>query len=212
MWPYKRVDREASIEEMRKNSRILVIDDQELPCQELLKRDGYDIERWAEVENLTKLTDGYFDILLLDINGVGLKESPKRQGLGILEHVKRSNPAQQVILYSSRPQSITQREVLLLADEVLDKKSEYVEYKTAIDRLLQTRFTEGYFISVMNRELGSHAALAPRAVSKALRALRKGRTDGLRAYLAEAIRDPDTVSTVVAIVAIGAKTLASIAS
>jgi DNA-binding NarL/FixJ family response regulator len=212
MWRNKKAVRVASIEEMRKKSRILVIDDQVFPYQELLKRDGYDVERWAEVENLSKLTDGYFDILLLDINGVGLKESPKRQGLGILEHVKHSNPAQQVVLYSSRPQSITQREVLILADKVLDKKSEYVEYKTAIDDLLQTRFSEGYFISVMNRELGPDAALAPHAVPKALRALRKGNTERFHDYLIDALKDPETVSTVVAIISIGAKTLAAIYS
>ena len=212
MWRTQQPDHSATIEEMRKKSRILVIDDQLFPYQDLLKRDGYDIDRWAEVESLTKLTDGYFDILLLDINGVGLKESPKRQGLGILEHVKHSNPAQQVILYSSRPQSITQREVLILADKVLDKKSEYVEYKTAIDDLLQMRFSAGYFIAVMNRELGANAAFAPRAVPKALRAIRKGNTENLRSYLSNALKDPETVATIVAVVKIGAKTLAALSS
>lgn len=212
MWLMKQADHSATVEEMRKKSRILVIDDQVFPYQDLLKRDGYDIDRWAEVESLTKLTDGYFDILLLDINGVGLKESPKRQGLGILEHVKHSNPAQQVILYSSRPQSITQREVLLLADKVLDKKSEYVEYKGAIDDLLQTRFSPGYFIAVMNRELGTSAALAPKAVPKALRAIRKGNTEGFRNYLSNALNDPETVATIIAIAKVGAKTLAALAA
>lgn len=212
MWGSKQDGPALSIDELRKRARILVIDDQEFPFTELLKRDGYDIDRWAEVESLSKLTDGYFDVLLLDINGVGLKESPRRQGLGILEHVKHSNPAQQVILYSSKPQSITQREVLILADTVLDKKAEYVDYKTAIDDLLRTRFTKGYFIAVMNRELGPHAAIVPKAVPKALRALRHGNTDGLKNYLTTALQDPDVVSSIITVVAVGAKALSAFSS
>jgi CheY-like chemotaxis protein len=207
MWGTKPKAAEPTIEEIRKKSRILVIDDQEFPYMDLLKRDGYDMERWAEVESLSKLTDGYFDVLLLDINGVGMKESPRRQGLGILEHVKHSNPAQQVILYSSKPQSITQREVLILADSVLDKKAEYVDYKTSIDDLLRTRFTRGYFIAVMNRELGPYAAIAPKAVPKALRALKRGNTESLKAYLTSVLQDPDTVATILTIISVGAKAL-----
>jgi CheY-like chemotaxis protein len=207
MWGTKPEAAEPAIEEIRKKSRILVIDDQEFPYMDLLKRDGYDMERWAEVESLSKLTDGYFDVLLLDINGVGMKESPRRQGLGILEHVKHSNPAQQVILYSSKPQSITQREVLILADSVLDKKAEYVDYKTSIDDLLRTRFTRGYFIAVMNRELGPYAAIAPKAVPKALRALKRGNTESLKAYLTSVLQDPDTVATILTIISVGAKAL-----
>jgi len=210
MWGSKPEAPEPSIEDLRKRARILVIDDQEFPFMELLKRDGYDIERWAEVESLSKLTDGYFDVLLLDINGVGLKESPRRQGLGILEHVKHSNPAQQVILYSSKPQSITQREVIVLADAVLDKKAEYMDYKTSIDDLLRTRFTKGYFIAVMNRELGPYAAIAPKAVPKALRALKHGNTESLKSYLTNTIKDPEAMSTIIAVIAVGAKALSAL--
>lgn len=210
MWGNARPIVQPSIEELRKKSRILVIDDQDFPFLGLFQRDNYHIERWAEIENLTKLTDGYFDVVLLDINGVGLRESPTRQGLGILEHVKHQNPAQHVILYSSKPQSITQREVLILADVVLDKKSEYVDYKRSVDDLLISRYNPGYFISVMNRELGPNAANSPRAVSKALRALRNGRTDGLRNYLAGTLQDQAKADVIVTVISIGAKVLEAV--
>lgn len=61
----------VDLEAIRKQAKILVIDDQEPPMLTLFKRDGYHIERWAEIENLSRLTDGNYDVILLDIQGVG---------------------------------------------------------------------------------------------------------------------------------------------
>lgn len=212
MWFNTTLPAPPTLEELRKRSRILVIDDQEFPFLGLFKRDTYSIERWPEVENLQKLTDGFFDVILLDIHGVGLVESPRRQGLGIMEHIKNVNPAQAVILYSSKPQSITNRNVLLLADEVLDKSAEYLEYKQAVDQLLLRRYSAEYFIFVMNRELGDAAALTPKAVPRALRALRTGKTEPLRGYLSRSLRDDQRIDRIINVIGTGAAVLQAISS
>lgn len=190
-------------ETVRKRARVLVIDDQEPPMRSLFERDGYHVERWPEIKNLSQLTDGHYDLILLDIHGVGLNESPDEQGLGILRHIKSSNPAQIVVMYSARPQNISARDVLLLADEVLDKDESYVRYKETVDKLLQRRWSPGYYIATMNRELGDHAAVAPRAVSKAIRAMRRGNTVALERYLRGKVTDPKVVDRVITIIGIG---------
>lgn len=212
MWFTPKFPAQPSLDELRKRSRILVLDDQEFPFLDLFTRDTYSIERWPEVENLTKLTDGFFDVILLDINGVGLKESKRRQGFGILEHIKQVNPAQSVVLYSSKTQSIGNRDALVLADEVLDKAADYLAYKQAVDSLLQLRYTPGYFIAVMNRELAGTAASAPKAVPKALRALRSGNTAALHGYLSTSISDDKKVDRIVNIIAMGASVLQVLAN
>ncbi|WP_460712684.1 hypothetical protein [Nocardioides dilutus] len=169
----------------------------------LFERDGYHVERWPEIKNLSQLTDGHYHLILLDIQGVGLNESPKDQGLGILQHIKRSNPAQLVVMYSAQPQNISRRDILLLADDVLDKDAEYVQYKDTVDALLLRRLSKGYYIATMNRELADNAALAPRAVVKALRAMRTGNTAALERYLRARIQDPKVVDRVLTIVSIG---------
>jgi hypothetical protein len=60
---------EPDIEALRKRAKILVIDDHELPAQQLFERDGYHFERWPEIKNLSQLTDGHYDVILLDLNG-----------------------------------------------------------------------------------------------------------------------------------------------
>src|SRR5215831_14575166 len=112
---------EPDIETLRKRANILVIDDQALPAQTLFERDGYHFQRWPEIKNLSQLTDGHYEIILLDIQGVGLNESPELQGLGILRHIKQSNPAQMIIVYSAQSQRLSRRPLIDLADAVLDK-------------------------------------------------------------------------------------------
>jgi len=194
-----RIDLEAA----RKKARILVIDDQDPPMRGLFERDGYHVERWPEIKSLSQLTDGHYDLILLDIHGVGLNESPDEQGLGILRHIKASNPAQIVVMYSALPQNISTRDVLLLADEVLDKDEAYVRYKGTVDRLLRRRWSAGYYVATMNRELGDYAAVAPKAVSKALRAMRRGNTVALERYLRAKVTDPKVIDRVIAVIGIG---------
>lgn len=198
---------EPDIESLRKQAKILVIDDQQLPAQMLFERDGYHFERWPEIRNLTQLTDGYYDVILLDIHGVGLHESPDMQGLGILRHIKQSNPAQIVIAYSAQAQKLSSRSFIELADEVLDKEASYVDYKNVVDSLLRKRATPGYFRAVMNRELGDKAILVPKAIPKAIRAFNRNSIGDLEGYLRDNLPDREQIDRILTIISIGITTI-----
>lgn len=203
------------MESVRKHANILVIDDNVLPAMAMFKREGYHIERWSEVKNLTLLTEANFHLILLDIHGVGLKESPDLQGLGVLKHIKVCNPAQPVVIYSSQPQAITSTRYLMLADALLDKKASYVDFKECVDHILSQQATPGHFVSAMNRTLGEDAALAPRATAKALSALRRGNTAVLDNYLRSCLTDPakrDKIELIVRMMATGVNTVKLFAS
>jgi CheY-like chemotaxis protein len=197
--------RPPTLEEVRKNAHILVIDDQVFPAQSTFTRDGYHIERWSTIKNLSQLTDDHYDLILLDLHGVGLRESPDSQGIGILEHIKSTNPTQIVIAYSAQPWSVATGTRLAPADAVLDKGMDYIQFKSQVDELLLRRRSPGYFISVMNAELGDSAADAPMSVQKALAAMGGGRVDGLRRYLEGNLTDPKKIDRVVTIISIGVK-------
>jgi CheY-like chemotaxis protein len=206
MWGMRRSLPPPSIETVRKHARILVIDDQVLPAQTIFERDGYHFERWPEVKNLSQLTDGHYQLILLDIQGVGLNESPDMQGLGILSHIKQSNPAQAVIVYSAQRQRVSSNDYLSLADAVLDKRASYVQYKEQVDKLLLSRADSAYFISAMNRELGENAIHVPAAVPKAIRAIRRRNARPLARYLADHLPDPKQAETIISIINVGIRT------
>lgn len=198
---------QPKIETIRKVARILVIDDQEWPAQAMFERDGYHIERWSEVKDLPQLTDSHFHLILLDVNGVGLLESPDLQGLGLLEHVKKTNPAQAVIVYSAQTHKLSASTYVARADAVLDKSTSYIDFKTQVDQLLTSRATPDYFIAVMNRELGQNAAAAPKAVAMAMKAMRTGRVGPLRDYIADSLKDADKAEVVAGVITVGVATL-----
>ena len=195
-------DRPLSLEEIRKRANLLVIDDHAVPFLRLFERDGYNIQRWVRVENLSDLTEGRFDLILLDMHGIAVKDSPVQHGLGILKHIKETDPAQLVIAYSAQDWSPSTSDFFRMADAVLDKTAQYVDYKALVDQLLQRRFSAGYFVSLVNGVLADKAAAAPRAVAKSLKAIRTGNTSRLSSYLKSKIQDEKTIDRVLAIISI----------
>ena len=210
MWPFYSAPIPApDLEAVRKNSRILVIDDQAFPAMKSFTKDRYHFERWPAIKNLTQLTEGHWDLILLDIQGVGVTESPALQGLGILKAIKTANPAQAVIVYSAQPQMLSSNEYLALADAVFDKGRSYVEYKTKVDELLMRQASPGYFIAIMNRELGESAAQVPKAVPKALKAFRTRNTTELGRHLRDGLRDQEKADVLIGVIAIGIRVISS---
>lgn len=204
----RRVESEPpTLEEVRKRAQILVIDDQEWPLQRQLESDHFHVTRWFEVEDTDSLTNGSFALILLDINGVGLRHSPGRQGIGILDHVKTTNPAQPVIVYSANPQGVKDTMTLAKADAVLDKASEYLEFRKQIDSLLMRRATPDHFIAAMNQSLGAEAAKAPKAVKFALKALRNGDSRQFDSYLSRSLNNDQVRDVVAFTISVGIKVL-----
>ena len=84
-WPQLQFD------EIKKRSRLLVVDDNDFPYEALFKRDGYNLEKWSDIDDLPKIESNYYDILLLDMQGIGRQQSIQ-QGLGILETYTHEYP------------------------------------------------------------------------------------------------------------------------
>jgi len=116
--------------------KILVIDDHANPIVKLLRTEGYDVdEDNGSLSNLRNLENGHYDLILLDFDGVGVEFS-KKQGIGVLEHIKTKNPKQKILAYSNKNWGLDYQEFIQLADGVLGKAAGYGEYKRKIDELL----------------------------------------------------------------------------
>lgn len=147
-WP------ELSWEEIKRRARLLVIDDTEFSYTELFRRDGYTIEQWRDVEDLSELEGGNYDIIMLDIRGVGETIS-KEEGLGVLKYIRQVCPAQFVIAYSASDYDLSQHEFFRLADAVMPKSADYVDFKKEVDKLLHKRFSVDYYVKRILTEVGN---------------------------------------------------------
>ena len=178
-WP------QLSWEEIKKRGRLLVIDDAEFAYIELFRRDGYTIEQWHDVEDLEKLERGSYDVIMLDICGVG-GEISKEEGFGVLKHIRKVRPAQFVIAYSASDYDLTQIDFFRLADSVMPKSADYVDFKREVDELLRRRFSVEYYVDRITKEIG-----CPNCKRTVCKAIRKGNPGILITKLNKLVEDPD---------------------
>lgn len=133
-------------EEIRKRARILVVDDDEQAFPyKLLQNEGYNVAYWSSIERLRDLETGEYDLIVLDIYGVATKEVSTNDGLGVLEHIKKMNPAQLVIAYSGQKYDLSQASFWRMADDYLGKPSSLIDCKEKIDDLLRKSFTPTHY-------------------------------------------------------------------
>lgn len=195
-WP------QPSLSEVRRRARILVIDDLDFPYKSLFERDGYLIEKWDDIDTLTSLEQGQFDLILLDLKGIGQSESAE-QGLGVLKHIRQSRPAQIVIAYSQEDWPLESQPFFHMADATLPKSADYTEFKREVDKLLGLRFSKGFYVNRALDELGGYTSKAPKAARHIQRALSTGRTDRLTSYLRKHIDDANAIDRALLVVQVG---------
>lgn len=195
-WP------ELSLEEIRKRARILVIDDNDFVYKSLFEKDGYNIDKWDDVEDLQKLESGYFDIVLLDIQGVGKKIS-NEQGLGVLKHLRNACPSQIIMAYSNADFSLKYQEFFNLANATLSKSDDYVQFKRKLDGLLKDRFSLGFYINHVVNIARPHTNEIQKLKNFTEEALLAKDTDKLEKFLAQRIDNKDIIMLILQLVQIG---------
>lgn len=145
--------------EIRKRTRILVIDDHEehFPI-ESLKKDGYAIDHWPKInsDDLSRLERGDFDVIILDIKGVADKSISATDGLGILERLKKTNPSQIVIAFSGQSFKLSQNKFWELADGYISKPTTFIECKEKIEEIFKTKITFSYFWGAARKTLSDN--------------------------------------------------------
>jgi len=138
-----------NFEELKKRTRILVIDDEDSFPVSLFKADGYSIDQWNSVKEYNKLVVGFYDIIILDIKGVA-RHISEDDGLGVLESIKKENPTQIIIAYSQYSYDLSKARFWELADEKIAKPSDYLKMKTIVDNLIYTQFKPQRYIDIMH--------------------------------------------------------------
>lgn len=93
-----------------KKLRVLFVDDEELEIVNRLKDEGYDVEYWPDVENLEKLCGGKYQVVFLDVRGIG--EKYHGNGLDILKYLAEHNPLVIPVILSAKPFTASETEII----------------------------------------------------------------------------------------------------
>lgn len=195
---------EPSLAEIVRRARILVVDDQDFPYMVLFKNEGYNVTKWRDVTKLTEIEQGNFDVILLDLQGIGKKVSSD-QGLGVLRHIKNTRPSQVVVAYSNADWPVKYQPFFDMADQVLPKSADYVDFKRCVDDLLQEHFSVGFHLNRLEAQMEQLGLSTWRGKRIARRAIDTRDTSNLAKFLENKGVDPDSAQVVLGIaqVAIG---------
>ncbi|MEI7180399.1 hypothetical protein WCT65_15190, partial [Pectobacterium carotovorum] len=98
----------------RRNIKIAIIDDEEIPFLDSLKNSGFNIKHYRDIDNFDMLSD--YQIIISDIDGVGKSFSSEYQGAYILKEIKKLYPDKFLIAMSSKIYNISFSEILESAD------------------------------------------------------------------------------------------------
>ncbi|WP_152426945.1 hypothetical protein [Paramagnetospirillum caucaseum] len=82
----------------RSQFKIVVIDDETFTPIENLRRNNYDIVHMPDIHSIDALSK--FNIVLCDLNGVGVSLNPTLQGAHIIAEIKKSYPEKIVVAYT----------------------------------------------------------------------------------------------------------------
>jgi hypothetical protein len=157
IWKNKNIDLKSirvkdEFEELKKRTRIVVIDDEDNFPSKLFENEGYSIDKWDTVRDYGKLENGFYDIIILDIKGVAQHIS-EEDGLGVLIDLKKNNSAQIIISYSQHSYDLNKVQFFQLADENIAKPSDFLKIKSIIDNLISTQFKPERYINALNQAL-----------------------------------------------------------
>lgn len=139
-----------------KKLRVLFVDDEVLEISNALKREGYDVEHWRDVENLDQLCDGRYQVILLDVRGIGEKYGGN--GLDVLKYVANHNPLVYTCIFSAKPftgeeaetirkyagRSITKDCTLYELIEILETYASSLNEKKILG-ILESKFRLGWY-------------------------------------------------------------------
>ncbi len=207
LWPRKLDISVASLDrpsfpELRKRTRIVVIDDDpdSFPVA-LLRKEGYAIDQWDKVETMSDLTDGLFDIIFLDIHGVA-EHLSEQDGLGIIEHIKNREPSQIVVAFSGDSYDLSKNRFFAMADDTLAKPIDVAKCKESIDRLIEARHRPEFYwgqIAQSLKNLGLSTRKVRKLETQFAKALAKKDKDGAMEVLKGVVTDPEVLKTLISI-------------
>lgn len=140
-----------NIHTLRSRIKILIVDDEEFDIVQILRERKYDI--YYKKDMTYALEAEPFDIIIIDIKGVGSALGGNMGGFAVAEEIKQRYPAKQVICYSA---SVVMNEVLsklVKIDGYISKDTGVDAWCEKLDGIITTYCSRDYQINKLREQL-----------------------------------------------------------
>lgn len=120
----------------RNNIKIAIIDDMEVPYLESLRRSGYNVRHYKDIEDFDMLKA--YSVIVCDIKGVGKKFGSELEGAYIIKEARKLYPEKYIIAMSSAVYKISVTKIIGVADDKIVRDSDLDRVSDSIDRAVNT--------------------------------------------------------------------------
>lgn len=123
------------LDQLRRKSNVLVIDDDEFIPLEGLKNHGYYIQQKNDIQNLKDVEP--YDIILCDIRGVGKFLKSAYEGAYLAKQIKETYPSKIVLVYTADNYKADFEKYLKYADSIISKGMDIEDWSSILDANLR---------------------------------------------------------------------------
>ncbi len=122
---------------LKRNTKVLIIDDDDIVVLSSLYKQGYNIEHKKDIDSLNEIAA--YDIVFCDVKGVGKSLSGKYEGAHLVKQIKKEFPDKMVISYSAIGYDSEYEEYLSYADAKVPKGSSIEDWTSIIDEWIEKK-------------------------------------------------------------------------
>ena len=126
-----RKNKTLSVEELRKRTQILFVDDEPLDSiLESIRLSGWNVRQVQEIQSIYADEVKNSDIIFVDYKNVGKTLTPSEEGIGLLKYLRQKYPNKYLIFFSGYAGFVPGHEVHGIADGWIQKNADpyiYVE-------------------------------------------------------------------------------------
>lgn len=139
---------------LKGKAKIAIVDDEEIPHIKKLNDDGYTIQEFSDIQNIDEFISWKYNIVVLDIQGIGKELSSNSGGWKILNYIKSVSPHTVVIMFTGADWSIKDHKSdLQLADDFLSKDLEFLDFKMKLDEAIKKCFSYHYHFEIEKKRI-----------------------------------------------------------
>lgn len=119
----------------RKQYNIIIIDDHIFPLLDSLRKHGFTISKFNDIEDIDELKG--FDIIICDIRGIGQTFQSRYQGAHIVKEIHKRFPNKYLIVYSGSTFSVEYNNYFKLSDKTVKKGTDLSEWVVILDTAIK---------------------------------------------------------------------------
>lgn len=126
---------EYTLEELKRATDILIIDDDPFTYLEVLKANDFRIRQKSDIDSIGDVEK--YDIILCDVKGVGKFLSSKFEGAYLVQQIKETYPNKIVVIYTGNRYDASYQKYIQYADYTMEKGTPQEDWTELLTDILR---------------------------------------------------------------------------